>query len=165
VRAGVAAQGDRTVGSDGFAGEQGGPRHRCGSRVLPAPASLPDDADPIEALHAMIPLALREATSRPFARVLAGLLTDSLNDPDLARQFREQRVNPRRQAGIDLIHRAIDTGRLRQDTDPELTLDQILGPLFYRWMITDASLNDALVHQLIDQVCVAAGSPPPDRGQ
>jgi len=56
-----------------------------------------------------------------------------------------------RQATIRLIlQRGIDRGELGADTDVDLVVDLILGPFFYRHLLTGAPVDRDFAHRLVD---------------
>jgi Tetracyclin repressor-like, C-terminal domain len=48
--------------------------------------------------------------------------------------FLERYVKQRRQIQRGIIEDAIASGELKPTTDPELLIDMLSGPLFFRWL-------------------------------
>jgi AcrR family transcriptional regulator len=65
-------------------------------------------------------------------RLLPGLLGELQRNPAFADAYADQVVRPRRQAIIELLERAIDSGELRAGTRPEEIADLLIGPLILR---------------------------------
>ncbi len=57
-------------------------------------------------------------------------------------------------ADRQIIQRAIDRGELPPDTDPDLAIEALLGPLYLRLLITRAPLDAAYAQQLVDLLLV-----------
>jgi Tetracyclin repressor-like, C-terminal domain len=57
----------------------------------------------------------------------------------------ERYVNQRRQILRGIIEEAIASGELKATTDPELLIDPLSGPLFFRWLLGHAPLDRALL--------------------
>ena len=57
-----------------------------------------------------------------------------------------------------VIRRAIERGDLRADADPELVADFYVSPIFYRFLITDAPLDDAFAAAIVDTTMRAFGT-------
>lgn len=72
----------------------------------------------------------------PRARmILPLLLAEAADDPELFAVVRGSLIAPRRAAARIIVERAIARGELRDDLDPELVIDALIGPLIYRTMI------------------------------
>jgi AcrR family transcriptional regulator len=86
---------------------------------------------------------------------MARLFTGIHDDPKLRRVFLERYVMPRRQMQRRFIREAIASGRLKRGTDPELLIDAINGPLFFRWLHGHAPLEKSFAESLFDKVIPA----------
>ena len=92
----------------------------------------------------------RLAASRPYGRVIAGLITQAQMDPAFAAEYRTRFVAPRREAGREVLRRAIERGEIPADTKIEVALDMLYGPLYHRLLHGHAPLNDRFVRDVID---------------
>ena len=92
----------------------------------------------------------RLASSRPYARVFAALLTEAQTDPDFAAEYRQRVLEPRRDQARAIFNRAIDRGEIAPDTKIEVALDILYGPLYHRLLNGHAPLNDRFVQDVID---------------
>jgi len=104
--------------------------------------------------------------SGPHGRTLAGVVGDAQHDPRLAEALRERFLIKRRQLTIVLIRQAVTDGDLRPDTDPELLVDLLIGPMYYRLLLGHAPVSDALADDVADAVLRAyrtPGAPGPDQ--
>jgi hypothetical protein len=101
---------------------------------------------------------LRQLTDKPYGRVIAGLIAQAQTDPVFAERYRSHFVQPRRDATRPLLLRAVDRGEIAPDTDVELALDLLYGPVYHRLLHGHAPLTDRFVQQVIDAV-IAATSP------
>lgn len=90
------------------------------------------------------------ACRRRYGRVVGALLTAAQSDPDFGRQYRRDFVEPRRAQGHLIFNRAIERGEIPADTDVELALDLLYGPIYHRLMQGHAPLNDQFVCDVID---------------
>jgi len=102
---------------------------------------------------------LRQLNGKPFGRVIAGLIAEAQTDPEFAKLYREHFVQPRRDATRALLLRAIDRGEIPANTNLEVTLDLLYGPIYHRLLHGHAPLNDRFVRQVIDAVIAAVRSP------
>jgi AcrR family transcriptional regulator len=98
---------------------------------------------------------IRQVNAKPYGRVIAGLVAQAQADPAFAAMYREHFVQPRRDAVRLLLVRAIARGEIPADTDLELCLDLIYGPLYHRLLHLHAPLNDRFTKDVVDAVIKA----------
>jgi AcrR family transcriptional regulator len=98
---------------------------------------------------------IRQVNEKPYGRVIAGLVAQAQTDPDFAKLYREQFVQPRRDSMRPVLVRAITRGEIPPDTDLEVTLDLLYGPIYHRLLHRHAPLNDRFTQQVIDTVIKA----------
>jgi len=67
---------------------------------------------------------------------------------DSGRRFYESRRHIRRQ----VIEEAIATGELESDTDPELMIDALNGPLCFRGLQRHAALSESFAESIFEKV-------------
>lgn len=78
-----------------------------------------------------------------FARVLSGrggrmlqsFVVAARSDPDVAAAFRSIWSDPRRKEARKMLRRKQASGQLRRNTDLDLVLDSLYGPLYYRFLV------------------------------
>jgi AcrR family transcriptional regulator len=99
---------------------------------------------------------LRQLNEKPYGRVIAGLVAQAQTDPEFAELYRGHFVQPRRDATRPLLLRAIDRGEIAADTDLDVTLDLLYGPIYHRLLHGHAPLTDRFIQQVIDAVIAAA---------
>ena len=87
--------------------------------------------------------------------VMARLLTGIHEDKRLRQMFLERYVNPRRDIQRSIIEDAIASGELKRGTDPELLIDALNGPLFFRWLQGHAPLDKGFAKGIFDKVIPA----------
>jgi AcrR family transcriptional regulator len=92
----------------------------------------------------------RLASSRPYGRVIAALLTEAQTDPVFAAEYRRRFVEPRRDQARAIFRRAIARGEIPADTNIEVALDLLYGPLYHRLLHGHAPLNGRFVQDVID---------------
>jgi AcrR family transcriptional regulator len=93
---------------------------------------------------------LRQLNEKPFGRVLAGLIAEAQTSPRFAELYREQFVQPRRDATRLIITRAIQRGEISANTDMEVILDLLYGPIYHRLLHKHAPLTEPFVQQVIE---------------
>jgi len=86
-------------------------------------------------------------------RALAG---QAQHDPEVAARFRSDFVGPQRERDREPFLSARRRGDLSQTEDIELAIDQLVGPIYYRVLITGQGVppefTDALVDRYLAQV-------------
>ncbi len=91
--------------------------------------------------------------SQPIGgRVLAGLVADLKDDPELAERFQRDVVPARRQAMLAALERGRVRGELRAGADLELAVDTLHGAVFYRLLLSGEPLDRAFTARVVDQV-------------
>jgi AcrR family transcriptional regulator len=88
--------------------------------------------------------------SRPFARVIAALVTEARTDPVFDAEYQQRVIKPRRDQAREVFRRAIDRGEIPADTNLEVALDLIYGPLYHRLLHGHLPLNDQFVRDVVD---------------
>jgi AcrR family transcriptional regulator len=92
----------------------------------------------------------RLAAQRPYARVIAALLTEAQTEPTFAGEYQARFVKPRREQGRTIFRRAIERGEIPAQTKVEVALDLLYGPIYHRLLHGHAPLNDRFVRDVID---------------
>jgi AcrR family transcriptional regulator len=98
---------------------------------------------------------LAQLNKKPYERIIAGLLAQTQTDPGFAKLYRERFVAPRRDETRALLLHAIDRGEIAADTNLEVTLDLLYGPIYHRLLHRHAPLTDLFAEQVIDAVIAA----------
>jgi AcrR family transcriptional regulator len=87
--------------------------------------------------------------------VMARLFTGINEDKKLRRMFVDRYVVPRRHIQRQIIEEAVSSGELRRTTDPELLMDALNGPLFFRWLQGHAPLDRSFAEHVFESVIPA----------
>jgi AcrR family transcriptional regulator len=93
---------------------------------------------------------VRRVGSRPYARLIAALITEAHTDPAFAAEYRERFVEPRRDQARAVFRRAIEAGEIPPDTKVEVAIDLLYGPLYHRLLHGHAPLNDRFTRDVVD---------------
>ena len=114
---------------------------------VPAPA----DSGSLRAdlLSVMLPWA-RLAVSRPYGRVMAALLTEAASSPEFAREYHARFIAPRREGARVIIRRAVARGEIPPETNVEVALDLLYGPVYHRLLHGHAPVDDEFVRDVVD---------------
>jgi AcrR family transcriptional regulator len=87
-------------------------------------------------------------------RLMPRLMSEAAEDPELLAVCRAVLVDPRRAELRAVLRRGVQRGELRTDTDLELAIDGLIGPIVYRVLITggDPAQLPGLAERVFDQV-------------
>ena len=82
------------------------------------------------------------------------LLAESADDPEFHRLFREALIEPRRTGMRKILRRGVERAELPPDTDLELVIDMLAGPVIYRILIDGGTIDHvaARMDALLDGV-------------
>jgi AcrR family transcriptional regulator len=86
-----------------------------------------------------------------LARVLPQMVAASQVNEELARAYRQFVVGRRRRTAV-VLDRAIERGELPAGTDLDLAQDMLVGPLFYRTLLSGEVTDDHLVTTVVQTV-------------
>jgi len=95
--------------------------------------------------------------STPRARgVLGSLIAESARDPDLAAALQARLVQPRQRELATRLERAVARGEIRLDVPVPVAGAQLVGPVYYRALVTMDPIDDELLGAVVDGVLVPA---------
>jgi AcrR family transcriptional regulator len=113
-------------------------------------------------LHGDLVLFLTEAStalSLPIvSRILPDLFAEAARDSELAEALTEAIRIPRRDEAARMLRYAIARGELPPDTDIEIGLDFVAGPLYWRLAVTRMPIDAAYLNRLADMIFIAIAS-------
>jgi AcrR family transcriptional regulator len=122
---------------------------------------LPDDIDQgtlRDDLRALMLPWVRRLQSGPFGRVVAALTVELHRNPAFLEAWQTRFVQPRRAPGRAALERAAERGEIPADTDFELALDMLYGPIYHRMLNLHAPLDETYVAAVVDGVLATVGA-------
>jgi len=123
---------------------------------------LPDTETPsssaAEELLALTEQLISILTSTPLGRVLPGLVAEMAADPELARSYRDLVIGPNRSRWRAAVERGIARGELASDTDVDLVLNALAGPLYFSLLITGDPIDVNYARAAVDLVLARYGT-------
>jgi AcrR family transcriptional regulator len=87
-----------------------------------------------------------------FGKVLAELIAEGQSNPTVLSDLYERLIRLRRSVLVCDIERGKLAGEFAAETDPELLIDAIFGPLFYNLLLQLTPLTQHYGQSLVDQV-------------
>ena len=94
-----------------------------------------------------------------YGEIMRGLMADAILDPEFNKILREAFILRRRAATKEILKRGIERGEIAKDTDMDLMIDMLFGPVWFRLLVQHAKLDATFARQIIDAV-LAAFAPP-----
>jgi AcrR family transcriptional regulator len=125
----------------------------CFEHVKPALA-VERKGSPVARLRKILVRISAQLRSEDGA-VLARLITGIYGDKKLQQMYLERFYLLRRQIQLRVIEEAIACRELKPDTDPELLIDALSGPMFFRWLQGHAPLDKKFAQDLADKIIPA----------
>jgi AcrR family transcriptional regulator len=122
-----------------------------------------DVGDTRKELLTFINSVIKTLASRPYGPAMQALISEIATQPKLARVYRDHVVEPRRAQLKPVIERGIARGDLRPDTDVRLLHEFLLGPTFYRLLLSGGPLDRNLGARLVDGILDGFRSHPEKR--
>ena len=92
----------------------------------------------------------RLASGRPYGRVVAALLMEGRTDPGFSAEYQRRMVEPRREQARAIFTQAIERAEIPAETNVEVAIDLVYGPLYHRLLIGHAPLDDQFVEDIVD---------------
>src|SRR5260221_13866258 len=87
-------------------------------------------------------------------KVVAAVLAGGQSDPEMIEAFRDRFLWPRRKQAYKTLQCGIDRGDLPADSDLDLVLDSLYGPIYMRFLIR----HDKLEENFADDICALVRS-------
>jgi tetracycline repressor-like protein len=111
-----------------------------------------DDAPPAAGgVAPATPTCGRCAPQHPIAsRVISDVVAEARRSSELADALIARYRDPRREAGLAMLRRAVERGELPPDVDAELALDLLAGPLYLRAVFASDPLDATYPQRLAD---------------
>ncbi len=85
----------------------------------------------------------------PRGRVVGALLAGGQSDPELIEAFRDRFLWPRRKQAYQTLQRGVDRGELPANSNLDLILDSLYGPIYMRFLIRHFELEESFA----DEIC------------
>lgn len=117
---------------------------------------VPADDDPTYALFVFLQDIVRLNTRSDFGAILAGIVGESARNPKLATAFHEFWAE-RRSIAAGLVRRIVAP----ETPDEKISriLDHVLGPIYYRLLLSGDPIDDAYLWELILGIPRSTGEP------
>jgi AcrR family transcriptional regulator len=95
---------------------------------------------------------LTEALSGKIGQTVAALIAEGQADPELAEALRSRWLSVRRAEAREILELGIERGELREDLDPEVAVDILYGPIYYRLLVAHAPVDEDFAGILAEHI-------------
>jgi AcrR family transcriptional regulator len=111
--------------------------------------AVPDTGSAIEDTRQYLRRLAGFITGDPAGKVLLALIGEAQHDPVMAGAFHSGYLDPRRNQERAMLTRGVAAGELPADLDVDQALDALLGPVFYRALVTGGPIPGTFTDQLV----------------
>jgi AcrR family transcriptional regulator len=125
------------------------------STVAIAAIDVPDTGNLRDDVREYLARGREALTHRLARRIIPDVLAEASRNPDLTEALLMSVRDPRRAKAAEVIERAIARGELSADTDIELCLDLLGGPLYWRLIVVQTDAADSYLDRLADSITAA----------
>ncbi len=87
-----------------------------------------------------------------FGKVMADMIAEGQSEPSILRELFAHHIGQRRAASIREVERGKAASEFAADVDPELLIDAIFAPIYFRLLVRNAPLTEEYGEALVSQV-------------
>lgn len=122
--------------------------------------ALPDTGSLRGDIEAVLAVAVRALRHRLAGQIVPDLLAEAARTPQIAETLQRALRASQRGIGTLLVERARDRGEVSGDLDPDLVVDLVVGPLYWRLAVARTALPAGYPARLADLIATALAAPP-----
>lgn len=119
---------------------------------------LPDTGSLRGDLEMFLRIVVRALRHPLASQIIPDLLAEAARNPQIEQTLRQALRANQHDLGVLLIGRAIDRGELPPGTDPELAIDLIVGPVYWRLAIARSPMPTAYLRQIVAATAATLGA-------
>ncbi|KJS55749.1 TetR family transcriptional regulator [Streptomyces rubellomurinus subsp. indigoferus] len=121
--------------------------------------ALPDTGDLAADLRAVLRPTSDELADPAADLTYRAITAEILNDPALRAEYRTRLLDPLLAVTRDRLASARDAGQIAPDTDLDLAVELVYGPIHYRWLHQLGPLTHEHADRLVDAALHALNPP------
>jgi AcrR family transcriptional regulator len=122
---------------------------------------LPDTGSFAGDLQLIMMIVSRALQHRIASQIIPDLMAEAARNPQIAETLQKALRTHQQAVGEKLVGQAVARGELPEGTDPELAVDLILGPLYWRLAVSRTKPDEAYLEKLMAAVTAALRSSAP----
>ncbi|MBB4738583.1 AcrR family transcriptional regulator [Actinoplanes octamycinicus] len=113
---------------------------------------LPDTGSFAGDLDLLMMIVSKALQHRVASQIIPDLMAEAARNPQIAETLQRVLRTHQQAVGEKLVGQAIARGELPEDTDPEVAVDLILGPLYWRLAVSRQPMSDDYLERLAASV-------------
>ncbi len=117
----------------------------------PSKAALVMDMLDARIIESLVRQLVRRFNRFP-GKVAAEILAEGQSEPSVLQEYRDRYLSKRRACATEVIERAQASGELRKDIDPQVLIDMIFGPIYFRRLVRHQKLDERFGNELVDHI-------------
>jgi AcrR family transcriptional regulator len=83
-----------------------------------------------------------------WGEIIAGLIAEAVIDEEVREAMRTRWLEPRRREARKVVERGLVSGEIRAGADPEVVLDALYAPLYWRLLLGHGPLHEGFARQV-----------------
>jgi AcrR family transcriptional regulator len=131
------------------------------SEVAGRSVPLPDTGSFEGDLALLMMIVSKALQHRIASQIIPDLMAEAARNPQIAETLQKALRTHQTAVGDKLVGQAVARGELPAGADPELAVDLILGPLYWRLAVARTPISDDHLEKLIAAVTTALKGAPP----
>ncbi len=116
---------------------------------------LPDTGSFAGDLELIMMIVSRALQHRIASQIIPDLMAEAARNPQIAETLQKALRTHQQAVGDKLVGQAVARGELPEGTDPEIAVDMILGPLYWRLAVSRTPVGDDYLSRLTTAVMAA----------
>jgi AcrR family transcriptional regulator len=116
---------------------------------------LPDTGTFAGDLQLIMMIVRRALQHRIASQIIPDLMAEAARNPQIAETLQKALHTHQQAVGDKLVGQAVSRGELPEGTDPQIAVDLILGPLYWRLAVSRTPIDDDHLDKLIAAVAAA----------
>jgi hypothetical protein len=116
---------------------------------------VPDTGNVREDLLLLLRNAMAILGQTAWGQVIAGIALAVSDDPEVA-TVRETFWRERMDAVFQVIERGVARGELHKNINPQLLYELVLGPVYFRFLVTGAPFTSDFADEIVEEVMKGA---------
>ena len=124
---------------------------------------LPDTGSLAGDLQLLMMIVSKALQHRIASQIIPDLMAEASRNPQIAETLQRALRTHQQAVGDKLVGQAVARGELPPGADPEMAVDLILGPLYWRLAVARTPIDENYLDQLTAAVTAALQDAPPTR--
>ncbi|MER8066719.1 TetR/AcrR family transcriptional regulator [Streptomyces sp. NPDC094034] len=124
---------------------------------------IPDTGDLEADLKLVLRATVDEMNDPKYEVPSRALAAEGIVNAELGAEFARKMLEPQLQLYVKRLRAAQDAGEVRQDLDPRIALELLVGPVAHRWLLRTLPLTHAYADTIVEYAVRGLAPRPPVR--